>query len=121
MHTIAFLTKRVPGMSRDAFFEHYRTTHYGLSTQLPGLISYQQAEIAADDGAWPAATAVSGYDALSIYTFESKEAADAAFAAPEGVATNEDTPLFMEWSSIIGIPTTVIQRFEAKTGGQTDE
>lgn len=112
MHAIAFLTRRVPGMSREDFLEHYRTTHYALSTQLPGLISYQQSAIEPGDGDWPASEAVAGYDALSLYTFASKEAADAAFAGPEGVATNADTPLFMEWSTIIGIPATVIQRFE---------
>ncbi len=114
MHTIAFLTKRVPGMSREDFETHYRTTHYALSTKLPGLISYQQSMIEPDDGSWPASAAIAGYDALSLYTFASKEAAEAAFAGPEGEATNTDTPLFMEWSTVIGIPTTVIQRFEGE-------
>lgn len=114
MHTMVILTKRVPGMSKEDFFQHYRTTHYNLASKLPGLISYQQAAIGPLDGSWPATAVVEGYDAVSLYTFESKEAALAAFASPEGVATDKDTPLFMEWSSVINIPTEVIQRFEAE-------
>lgn len=112
MYTIAFLTRRVDGMSEEEFFEHYRTTHFELSSALPGLVSYQQAAIAPFDGAWPASEAVAGYDALSLYAFESKEAAEEAFASPAGVAVNEDTPLFMDWATVIGVPSTVIKRFE---------
>jgi hypothetical protein len=52
MFTIAFLTRRVDGMTAEEFFEHYRTTHYDLASRMPGLVSYQQAPIRHGAGGW---------------------------------------------------------------------
>ncbi len=112
MYTIVFFTKRVDGMSRDEFFQHYRDTHYELAKKLPGLLSYQQAEIDPAGRPWPVAAQLADYDAVSFYTFESRDDAVAAFASPEGVATDADTPLFMEWSSILAAPVAIVGSFE---------
>jgi uncharacterized protein (TIGR02118 family) len=112
MFSVAFLTKRVPGTTLEQFTEHYGTTHYPLSSALPGLISYQQSLIQHGEGAWGTSEAFAGYDALSIYTFASRADADAAFASPEGLATDADTPLFMEWSSVLAVPVEVTRRFD---------
>ena len=117
MYTLAFVTKRVPGMTREEFFEHYRVTHYNLSSTLPGLVSYQQAALDHDGAPWGLSGPFAEYDALSLYTFASKEEAVAAFASPIGADVDADTPLFMEWSSILAMPTEVIQRFDAAAEG----
>lgn len=121
MYTIAFFTKRVPGMTREEFLDHYSTTHYDLSSRLPGLISYQQSVIDHEGRPWAVADDLSGYDALSLYTFASKEDAIVAFDSPIGQLVDADTPLFMEWSSIIAAPTTVARRFDAPIGAASDQ
>ncbi|GAA2026730.1 hypothetical protein GCM10009819_07450 [Agromyces tropicus] len=116
MYTIAFFTRRVPGMSREQFFDHYRGTHYDLAVRMPGLVSYQQSELAHGDERWPPSAPFEPFDALSLYTFESREAAVAAFTSAEGLEVDADTPGFMEWSSILSAPAEVIRRFDADTG-----
>lgn len=54
-----------------------------------------------------------GYDALSIYTFGSREVALAAFTSPEGLLVEQDTGKFMDWPSVLSIPTEAIGRFDA--------
>lgn len=115
MYVIAFFTRRNLGMSSEEFFEHYRGTHWRLATDMPGLISYQQAELDRCAQPWALSSALADYDALSLYTFASREAAIAAFASPEGLATDADTPTFMDASAILAAPSSVIQRFDANT------
>jgi uncharacterized protein (TIGR02118 family) len=113
MFTIAFLTRRIDGMTVEKFFEHYRTTHYDLASRMPGLVSYQQTHLRHDPGKWTLPGMLHDYDALSIYTFESYEAATAAFASTEGKLVDEDTGKFIDWPSVLAIPGEVSQRFEA--------
>ena len=112
MFTVAFLTKRLPQMSREAFFAHYGETHLPLAAKLPGLVSYQQTEISHGDRAWAQPESFGTYDALSLYTFASREDADRAFASPEGVALNEDTGLFIDWDSVLSIPVELLRTID---------
>ena len=114
MFTIAFLTRRVPGMTRQEFFRHYHETHFPLAIRLPGLVSYQQNRIAHEDDIWTEPESFPDYDALSLYSFESREAADAAFSSPEGQALNEDTGTFMDWPSVLSIPVEHTQRYDGE-------
>ncbi len=115
MYTLAFVTKPIPGMSREAFFDHYQTTHYALSSTLPGLISYQQSALDTEGQPWALGEAFAGYEALSLYTFASRDDAVAAFASPRGLEVDADTPHFMEWESVLAAPSFVLQRFEAES------
>ncbi|MFJ3802875.1 EthD domain-containing protein [Streptomyces sp. NPDC090088] len=103
MHTIIFATRRKPGLTREQFAEHYRSVHAPLARRLPGLVEYRQT-LLRDDYQWEGQKC--GYDAVSVYVFESDEAAEAAWASPEGVALNEDTLLFIDWDTVISYPGT---------------
>jgi uncharacterized protein (TIGR02118 family) len=113
MYTIVYVTKRVPGLTVEQFAEHYRMVHYDLARRIPGLVSYQQSLIDHDSSRWVATSPFDEYDAVSLYTFASHADAVRAFATIEGQATDADTPAFMDWDTILGAPTTVIQRFDS--------
>jgi arginase len=113
MFTLVYLTRRIEGMTREAFLDHYHRIHRPLALRLPGLLSYAQMPITRDgylgDRAFP------DYDAVSEYTFSSSAAAEAAFGSPEGIALDEDTGLFMDWPTVITLPVTVSARSETNT------
>lgn len=113
MFALTFLTRRITGLTLDDFVQHYQGQHFRLGVRLPGLISYQQALLTPEDGGWGISDMLADWDAISVYTFESPAAAEAAFASEAGVRLNEDTGLFMEWKSVISLPAKVIQRWEA--------
>ena len=101
MHTIVFITRRLPHLTHDGFVEHYRQVHAPLARRLPGLVEYRQMPIRRDykwEGQDPS------YDAVSVYAFESDEAAVAAWESPEGIVLNEDTVKFMDWNTILAFP-----------------
>ncbi|MCL8023946.1 EthD family reductase [Nocardioides bruguierae] len=112
MYTIVILTRPMAGMGREDFLEHYRTTHYDLATKIPGLLYYQQAEVAHGAEGWGVGDeAFPTHVGLSTYTFASREDAEAGFASAEGVAVDADTGTFMDWPSVLFAPATVIQSF----------
>ena len=111
MFKIVFLTKRKPGVSEAEYFRHYADIHFPLATALPGLVSYHQQPIL--HGAWNGTDSFPDYDAVSEYTFESKQAADQAFRAAQGIALNEDTGAFIDWDSVLSIPVELSQSFTA--------
>lgn len=105
MFTIAFLTKRVESLSESEFFDHYTNVHAPLAVQLPGLVSYQQFAIRHGEEAWLGEPeAFPEHQALSLYTFESRAAADLAFASPEAAPLLADTDVFMDGPTILNLP-----------------
>ncbi|WP_210604340.1 EthD domain-containing protein [Brevibacterium oceani] len=117
MFTIAFITKRIAGMSLEEFTNHYQTTHYKLGSSLPGLLAYRQALIAHGCQLWSDPESYPGYDAFSTYRFASRQAADHAFASPEGLQLLDDTGTFMDWPSVLSIPVEDIKDFVAPPRG----
>ncbi|MDQ0867304.1 EthD family reductase [Arthrobacter globiformis] len=111
MYKLIFVTKRKAGLSQEEYFQHYAEVHFPLATAIPGLISYNQMPIV--HGAWYGSDSFPDYDAVSEYTFESKEAADLAYASPEGIALNEDTGEFIDWDTVLTIPVEVNQSHTA--------
>lgn len=112
-YTLAILTRRQPGLSDEEFFDHYHRTHFASASRLPGLVSYQQARGVHGDQAWTSPESFPDYDALSLYTFESYEAARAAFGSAEGIANDADADKFIEAESVLVFPVMPIQRFDA--------
>ena len=113
MYTLTILTKRKPGVTREEFFEHYQDTHFRLASALPGLVSYQQASIEHGAHAWQQPEPHPDYDALSTYTFASYEEAHESFSSELGRIVDEDTGSFIDWPSVIFVPSTPLQRFES--------
>ncbi|WP_194903835.1 EthD family reductase [Catenulispora rubra] len=103
-HTVVFATRRKAGLTREEFAEHYRSVHAPLARRLPGLLEYRQTLLRADYQ-WHGQRCE--YDAISVYVFESDEAAEAAWTSPEGVAVDDDTGLFIDWDTVIAYPGTV--------------
>lgn len=99
--TLAFLTRPKPGITLEQFYEHYTDIHRPLAEKLPGLVSYRQTKILQEG--YRGGDAID-YAAFSEYTFESEEAADAAYNSPEGMALDEDTGRFIDWPSVLTIP-----------------
>jgi uncharacterized protein (TIGR02118 family) len=108
---IVFLTRRKAGITESEYFRHYADIHFPLAIVLPGLLAYYQQPIV--HGGWNETDSFPQYDALSEYTFESREAADLAFASPQGKALNEDTGAFIDWDTVLSIPVTVRRSFTA--------
>lgn len=107
MHTVAYIFRRVPGMSIEAFRAYYKDIHGPAMVAIlkdRGLVSYDHfptREVGlGDDYVPPEGPA---YDALSIYVFESPEAAAAAWPIPELV---EDSKNFIDFDSMVMLPLT---------------
>jgi len=107
MHTIAFLFKRRPGMSLTDFHHHYKEVHGPIARLLPGLIEYRQYPIRSAGLGDVHFKASSGFDGLSIYIFESTEAAEAAWHSPQNVPVQADTLQFIDLDTMITLPLTL--------------
>ncbi|BCW58611.1 EthD family reductase [Arthrobacter sp. StoSoilB20] len=109
---IVFLTRRKAGVSESKYLRHYSEVHFQLAVALPGLLAYYQQPIL--HGGWNATDSFPDYDALSEYSFETREAAERAFASAQGAALNEDTGYFIDWDTVLSIPVAVHQSYSAE-------
>ena len=78
------LVKKLPGLGRDEFLARWTGEHVEFARRLPGLRGYSI--LILDSDAPP-------YDGIAITTFDSREAAERAFAEPElaeGLARTRD-------------------------------
>lgn len=105
MYIAAYVFRRVPGMELSAFLDYYERQHGPRMVELmrdKGLIAYVHypvRELTAGDIYVP--DAGPAYDALSIYTFTSAEAAREAWLLPEVV---EDSKNFIDFDSMAMLP-----------------
>lgn len=111
---VAF-TRPQPGLTTEEFLQHYRTTHFSSATQLPGLVSYQQFQVLHGEQGWSQPEHFGDFHAFSIYTFDSREDALAAFASAEGEANEADADSFMDRPSVRETAVVPIQQFTAAT------
>jgi hypothetical protein len=107
MHTVAYIFKRVPGMSQADFREYYEKKHGPLMVELMkphGLVSYDHypvrdihpLDMYVNEGG-------PEFDAISIYSFETPEGAAASWVLPQVV---EDSRNFIDFNSMITLPLT---------------
>jgi uncharacterized protein (TIGR02118 family) len=82
---------RRPGMTREDFSAFLRTTHGNLARRLPGLKRYVQNHPAQDSARKPPA-----WDAVVELCWEDREAMEAAWASPEGLAATADLLAFAD-------------------------
>jgi len=84
---------RRPGLSADQFRRHLEDVHAPLAKALPGLKKYRQNyPVSTPNRKHPAWNAI-----VELY-FESREAMEAAWASPQGAASDADLPLFADLS-----------------------
>ena len=102
MHTVAYIFKRVPGMSLDAFLEYYRDVHGPLMVQIlkdRGLFAYDHYPVR-EPGFGDEYVPAEGpaFDAVSIYTFETAQQASEAWPIEE---LKQDTMNFIDFDSMV--------------------
>ncbi|TAK86359.1 MAG: EthD family reductase [Betaproteobacteria bacterium] len=101
MVKIVIFFKRKPGMSVEAFQEHWRSIHAGIISRLPGIRRYVQN-----------ATLASGYrkgepafDAVAESSFDDTQAMKALARTPEYARVLADEPNFIDAASMGSIIT----------------
>ncbi|MGW4066417.1 EthD domain-containing protein [Nocardia grenadensis] len=78
MYNLMVLASRPNDWTHDQFIEWWRGEHAEVTYPLPGLLRWQHTELLDSFDERSA-----GWDGLSILSFESREALDAALASPE--------------------------------------
>ncbi len=81
------------GMSSEDFRRHLRDVHGPLAKKLPGLRRYVQNFVEADAKRTPPA-----WDAVIELYFDDCASMEAAWASPEGAASDADLPAFADLS-----------------------
>jgi len=87
-------------MTPDQFRRHLEQVHAPLAKALPGLTKYKQNHVVADSKRQDP-----GWDAIVELYFESRDAMEAAWASPQGAASDADLLLFADlsrttWSTV---------------------
>ena len=84
---------RRPDMTSDQFRHHLEDVHAWLAKALPGLKKYRQNySVTSPKRKNP------GWDAIVELYFESRETMEAAWASPQGAASDADLALFADLS-----------------------
>lgn len=108
MFSVAYVFRRPAHMTTDEFDVHYRDVHGALAAKLPGLTSYTQHPVRRDaPPLWHVSSTTPDFDAISVYTFESDEAAAAAFESPENGPLQEDSVRFIDFNKMITLPVSI--------------
>ena len=82
---------RRPEMTQAEFRQHLERIHGPLAKALPGLKKYSQNYACADPK-----RKSPGWDAIVELWFETRQAMEAAWASPQGAASDADLPLFAD-------------------------
>ncbi|MBT9383573.1 EthD domain-containing protein [Pseudooceanicola sp. CBS1P-1] len=106
MYTVAFIMKRKPGMTLEAFLDYYRDRHGPRMVELikdRGLIAYEHFpfDAAQTEGRYLASEGPA-YDAVSVYSFETEAQAEECWALPEVI---EDSAAFIDFDTMVTLPT----------------
>lgn len=82
---------RRPDLTSAQFRHHLQQVHAPLAKALPGLKHYKQNHVVPDSN-----RKHPGWDAIVELYFEGHEAMEAAWASPQGAASDADLPLFAD-------------------------
>lgn len=90
---------RRPDLTREQFRRHLQEVHGPLAKNLPGLRKYIQNFVHADPKRTPA------WDAIIELYFDDWSSMEAAWASPQGAASDADLPAFADlsrttWSAV---------------------
>ncbi|MFO1314574.1 MAG: EthD domain-containing protein [Burkholderiales bacterium] len=107
--------KRKPGMTVEAFQEHWRTVHAGIIARLPGLRRYVQSHVL------PSGYRKSepAYDAVAESSFDDTQAMKSLVGTPEYAEVLADEPNFIDRATMQSIVTDehVIKDLPAPANG----
>jgi len=82
---------RSPDLTPEQFRQHLEQIHAPLAKNLPGLRKYIQNHVGDDRK-----RKHPGWDAIIELYFDDRESMEAAWASPEGAASDADLPLFAD-------------------------
>jgi len=82
---------RRPDLAPAQFRKHLEEIHAPLAKNLPGLRRYKQNHIVSDPK-----RPHPGWDAIIELYFDNRESMEAAWASPQGAASDADLPLFAD-------------------------
>jgi uncharacterized protein (TIGR02118 family) len=82
---------RRPDLAPAQFRKHLEEIHAPLAKNLPGLRRYRQDHAVADPK-----RPHPGWDAIIELYFDNRESMEAAWASPQGAASDADLPLFAD-------------------------
>jgi uncharacterized protein (TIGR02118 family) len=82
---------RRPELTHDQFRRYLQETHGPLAKNLPGLRKYVQNSVRNDPKRQPP-----GWDAVIELYFDDWSSMEAAWASPQGAASDADLPLFTD-------------------------
>ena len=82
---------RRPDLTKEQFRHHLEQTHALLAKALPGLRHYKQNHVRDDPERNPPS-----WDAIIELYFDNWETMEAAWASPQGAASDADLPLFAD-------------------------
>ena len=90
---------RHPDLTREQFRRHLEQVHAPLAKNLPGLRHYKQ------NHAVPDPKRELAWDAIVELYFDNRETMEAAWASPQGAASDADLPAFADltrttWSAV---------------------
>lgn len=116
MHTVAYVFRRVPGMSLADFKNHYENVHGPLMVKIlkdRGLVTYNHYPVR-DHGLGDEYVPDEGpaYDAISIYQFETAQQASDAWPIEE---LKEDSMKFIDFDTMVMMPLGHRQVFPVLT------
>lgn len=115
MVKIVIFFKRLPGMSVEAFQEHWRTVHADIIVRLPGIRRYVQ------NYPLPGAyrKGEPAFDAVAESSFDDTQAMKALAKTPEYAAVSADEPSFIDRSTMGSIITEehVVKEGQVPAGG----
>jgi uncharacterized protein (TIGR02118 family) len=82
---------RRPDLTAEQFRRHFEQIHGPLAKKLPGLRKYVQNYVCADSS-----RESPGWDAIVELYFDDWTTMEAAWASPQGAASDADLPLFAD-------------------------
>lgn len=82
---------RRPDLTPAQFRKHIEEIHAPLARNLPGLKGYKQNHVSPDPK-----RPHPGWDAIIELYFANRESTEAAWASPQGAASDADLPLFAD-------------------------
>ena len=101
MEKLMVVLYRRPDLTPAQFRQHLEKIHAALAKSLSGLKHYRQNHPVADPK-----RPDPGWDAIIELCFDNREAMEAAWASPQGGASDADLPLFADlnrttWSVVV--------------------
>jgi uncharacterized protein (TIGR02118 family) len=102
MVTLIAMLKRKAGLSHEEFEQHWRDRHGPLIASIPDVArhvgSYSQYPRAVAPGHF---TGSSGFDGVTVMTFESLDAFEAFISEPSYAEVHEDERLFLDLDGMV--------------------